>query len=139
MKQAVLLLLLLPLYAEAQEPIGPSLNAQHHFGPPVFESAADSADFMRFRSGIRAEDLMTAEATPDIVYRLVWQEAEHGGRWSVTRGDGTPPPKRDRNTRLGALEYGLPFRTAEGERGLLISSEYPCAMICRSAWYYVEE
>lgn len=108
-------------------------------GPTLFAIAADSADYVQFMSGMQRADLGTVVEGPVSGYRLVWITSEHGGMIGVTRGDGSAPASRDRNMQLIDREFVLPFRTAEGKRGLSVVSDIPCGLICRTVWYYVEE
>lgn len=136
MRPSLLLLALLaaPLL-RAQDPL-PSWMDDHPFGPPTFASTEDSLAFTAFRQG-----LVTVAAAPvadSRTYRQLWREVQHGGRWSVARGDasGWAAPTAEVTTAL----FGpyIPFRTADGRRGWMVVHDIPCAMVCRSAEYYVE-
>lgn len=131
-----ILFLFLPCIALAQEPLPHLMDDHLYFGVPRYAQATDSAEFMRFRSGLKVDTLSrTADTT--VRYRLLWQEDQHGGLWMVSRGD---------SSLWEALAFdpldpfmGGPFVTADGQRGVLVVHEMPCGLICRNAWYYVEE
>lgn len=131
-----ILLLFLPCIALAQEPLPPFMDDHLYFGAPRYAQATDSAEFMRFRSGLKVDTLpRTVDTT--VRYRLLWQEDQHGGLWLVGRGDSSLWEARAYE-QLG-LFMGVPFVTADGRRGVLVVQEMPCGLICRNAWYYVED
>jgi hypothetical protein len=133
---AFTVLLLLPCLCPAQDTLSYSLVDHHYFGPVHFANAKDSAEFTQFRKGVRTIG-RTLPIGTTTHYRMVWQENQHGGLWSVGRGDGSLP-KYAPNEEF-ELFIRLPFLTPEGRRGLMIVHEIPCGLICRTAWYYVEE
>lgn len=134
---ALLLLSISAAYGQAGSV--PTRPAQAFHGPTVFTSPADSADYVKFMSGMQRADLGTPVEGPVSGYRLVWTTSEHGGLFAATRGDGSAPALREKDHLSGAREFALPFRTAEGKRGLSVVSDMPCGLICRTVWYYVEE
>jgi len=129
--------LLLSAVMHAQDPLTVLYDEQFHFGPPRYENPEDSAAYAQFRKGLqRAEPNMEPANSH---YRMVWREHQQGGRHTVSRGDGTTvmPTRGD----SGVDEFFLyaHFRTADGRDVILVTYERPCAMICRSAIYYVAE
>ncbi len=138
-RRAVHLLFLLPSFAQAQEP--PMLPAIGHpyFGPAYFETTQDSADFMQFRNGLQPVDTTRTPDTTTFQYRLVWIVNERGGMTVVSRGDGSVMRSAEHVAFAPYALMSLPYRTAEGRRGLVLAHEEPCALICRTAHYYVEE
>ncbi len=133
------LLLLLPCFVQAQDTLPDHMADHRFFGPRHFANATDSVEFTQFRSGLKMVDTTASKDTTTFHYRMVWSEGQHGGHWTVSRGDGSvirttldiPPPFGD--------GMNLHFLTADGRRGMLIVHDIPCGMICRSARYYVEE
>lgn len=117
----------------------PARPEQAFHGPTLFASAADSADYVQFMSGMQRAELGTPVEGPVSGYRLVWITSEHGGMFAASRGDGSAPALREKDLLSDAREFALPFRTAEGKRGLSVVSDKPCALICRTVWYYVEK
>jgi hypothetical protein len=107
------------------------------YGMPV--DTSDSAGFAAFLNGLQWADLGEPVVGPVSGYRLAWTLSQHGGMSAVTRGDGSAPASGDRTMLLIDREFVLPFRTAEGKRGLSVVSDTPCGLICRTTWYYVEE
>ncbi|MEZ4755717.1 MAG: hypothetical protein R2817_02695 [Flavobacteriales bacterium] len=134
---AMLLLSITAAYCQAGAV--PTRPAEAFHGPVVFASAADSADYVQFMSGMQRADLGTPVEDPVSGYRLVWITSERGGLTAVTRGDGSAPALRETSSRVGPLEFALPFRTGDGKHGLTIVSDIPCGLICRTTWYYVQE
>ena len=135
--QPAAFLLLVPFIGHAQDTL-PNYLADHaYFGPASFETPQDSAAFLHFRKGLRNVHPTNTKDTTKVQYRMVWREDQHGGLWSVSRGDGTlwPAPEYD------SLNFfaGQPFLTADGRRGVLVVQDIPCGLLCRNAWYYVEE
>jgi len=133
----VALLLLVPVLGHAQDTLRNYMADHAYFGPASFASATDSADFSRFRNGLRTAHLTGTTDTAKVQYRLVWREDQHGGLWTVSRGDSSVWQRRE----FEALDLfmGGPFVTADGRRGMLVVHEIPCGLICRKAWYYVED
>lgn len=126
-------------WASAQEP---SVPGGRHPSPRIHGAgidAADSAAFGQFMRGMQPGHPVGPEEGQVSRYRLEWIVSEHGGLTAVTRGDGSVPALRDKNTLIGPMEFALPFRTAEGKRGRIVVSDTPCGLICRTTWYYVEE
>jgi hypothetical protein len=107
------------------------------YGMPV--DTLDSAGFAAFLNGLQWAELGDTAVGPVSGYRLAWTLSQHGGMSAVTRGDGSAPASRDRTMLLIDREFVLPFRTAEGKRGLSVVADTPCGLICRTTWYYVEE
>jgi len=133
----VALLLFVPLIGHAQDTL-PNYLADHaYFGPASFESPQDSADFLHFRKGLRTVQPTNTKDTTKVQYRMVWREDQHGGLWSVSRGDSSVWQARGYESL--DLFMGGPFVTAEGRRGVLVVHDIPCGLICRNTWYYVEE
>lgn len=131
------LLLLVPFIGHAQDTL-PDLMADHaYFRPARYMNATDSADFSRFRNGLRTVRPAGTKDTTKVQYRMVWREDQYGGLWSVSRGDSSVWQARDYESL--DLFMGVPFVTAEGRRGVLVVHDIPCGLICRHAWYYVEE
>ncbi len=123
----------------AQDTIGPTLDRPPARPPPVYyEQPTDSADFQRFIASLSFATTAEVPGAMPRCYTEVWRIAEHGGLSIVTRGDGSaltlPAGPFDSDT----WSASLAFVTPEGRHGLLRMSEYPCAMICRTAVYYLE-
>lgn len=131
-----ILLLFLPCIGLAQDPLPPFMDDHLYFGSARYANAQDSADFMRFRSGLTMDTLARTTDTK-VHYRMLWQEDQHGGMWRVGRGDSSLWQVRA----YESLDHfmGAPFVTADGRRGVLVVHEMPCGLICRTAWYYVED
>ena len=131
---------LLPFFAAAQDPITVMQNDyQDPFVPHLFESPADSAAFMQFRAGL---EMLPSTGTPDTVrhqLHMVWRVQLRGGLWSVRRGDGSELQDVPFNANADTWYGRLPFRAADGRCGLMLFHEFPCALLCRSVQYYVEE
>ncbi len=68
---------------------------------------------------------------------MLWREDQHGGLWSVSRGDSSLWEARAYESL--DLFLGVHFETADGRRGVLVVHETPCGLICRNARYYVED
>ncbi|MBK9760977.1 MAG: hypothetical protein IPO90_13640 [Flavobacteriales bacterium] len=131
------LLLLVPFIGHAQDTL-PNVMADHaYFGPARYANATDSADFSHFRNGLRSVHPTGTKDTTKVQYRMVWREDQHGGLWSVSRGDSSVWQAREYESLDPFM--GGPFVTADGRRGVLVVHEIPCGLICRNAWYYVEE
>ena len=131
------LLLLVPFMGHAQDTLPSFMADQGSFGPARYKYATDSADFWRFRNGLRTVRPAGTKDTTQVRYRMVWREDQHGGLWSVSRGDSSVWQAHEYESL--DLFMGVPFVTAEGRRGVLVVHEIPCGLICRHAWYYVEE
>ena len=130
-------LLLLGTIGRAQDTLPDIMDDHAYFGPIHFANSSDSADFMHFRRGLRMVQRSDAQDTMKVQYRMVWREDQHGGFGSVSRVDSSvwQPPEKV----LLGLFMGGPFVTADGRRGMLVVHDTPCGLICRNAWYYVEE
>ncbi len=113
------------------------MDGHSFFGPAHYENAKDSVEFTQFRTGMRSVDPTGTTNTTIARYRMLWQEDQHGGSWSVGRGDSTL--LQPSTTAALALRFGLPFRTADGKSGVVVVHETPCGLVCRSAYYYVED
>ena len=137
MRRILVLAPFLPLFLSAQEPLLDMMSDHLHFGPVWFENAQDSADFALFRQGLTT-DPDRKKGTPTS-YRMVWRAHQQGGYCSITRGEGSLTLPPNEVVSIDAFVTRTPFRTADGRRGLMIWHEWPCALICRSAMYYVEE
>lgn len=137
MRHLVPVVLLIACSTSAQEPLLDVMSDHAHFGPAHFENAQDSAEFMRFRQGLTS--LMPDTTDRKGRYRMLWREHQQGGFWVVDRGDGTLLDTRNAKGIHGFLGPHIPFRTADGRFGWMVVHERPCALICRSATYYVEE
>lgn len=131
------LLLVPPTTLPAQEPLYNPMSDHYYFGPPHFADAADSAAFMDFRNGLVVAGPVAG--SPPESYRLAWRENQHGGTWSVGRGDGSPMTQAPDAQFTDHYGVNIPFRTGDGLFGWMVLHETPCAMICRGALYYVEE
>ena len=110
-----------------------------YYGPAIFENMQDSADFVQFRSGLRPIDPAWTTDTTTFEYGMVWQENQHGGMTMVRRGDGSMRKASERSA-ISLYELtSVPYCTADGRRVMVFIHEVPCALICRTAYYYVEE
>lgn len=105
------------------------------FGHAYWASAADSAEFTAFRARISMVEDHLETTSGD--YRAVWRIGEHGGIAAVSRGDSSL--LHIEGPSLLAISMHLPFRMADGRRGVLVVNETPCGLICRDTWYYLEE
>ena len=131
------LLVLVPFIGHAQDTL-PNYLADHaYFRSASFETPQDSADFLRFRNGLRMVQPTSTKDTAMVRHRMVWREDQHGGQWSVSRGDSSV--WQPHAYEALDLFMGGPFVTADGRRGMLVVHDTPCGLICRNAWYYVEE
>lgn len=131
------LLLLVPYIGHAQDTL-PNVMADHaYFGPARYANATDSADFSQFRNGLRTVQPTGTKDTTVVRYRMLWREDQHGGRWTVSRGDSSVWQARAYESLDPFM--GVDFETADGRRGVLVVHETPCGLICRNAWYYVED
>ncbi|MBL7944806.1 MAG: hypothetical protein JNN32_02005 [Flavobacteriales bacterium] len=127
-------LLLAASYATAQDHSTPRTGA-YPFGHPYWASAADSADFTTFHRIITMVEETFESPSGD--YRAVWRVGEHGGIAAVSRGDSSL--LHFEGTALLGLSMHLPFRMADGRRGVMVVHETPCGLICRDTVYYLEE
>ena len=131
------ILLLVPFIGHAQDTL-PNFMVDHmYFRPARYANATDSADFLHFREGLRTVPPADTKDSAKVQYRMLWQEDQHGGLWSVSRGDNSVWEARAYE--LLHLFMGVPFVTADGRRGVLVVHDRPCGLICRNAFYYVEE
>lgn len=106
-----------------------------HYADP-----SDSTDFLQFIRSLRAVDGPTQAGAAPKRYRQVWLVSEHGGFTLVSRGDGqviTLEPERPIVESFDTLF--LYMRTLDGRACVARLWERPCAMICRTTTYYVEE
>lgn len=129
--------LLLPAVMHAQDPLTVLYDEHFHFNPMLFENPDDSAAYAQFRKGLQRTDLDAETGTAN--YRMVWREHQQGGVHTVSRGDGTTVMPTRYVSGVDELTSYTHFRTADGRQGILVSYERPCALICRSVVYYVEE
>lgn len=105
-----------------------------HFADP-----SDSSAFLEFIRDLRPDTgELDVERTPKR-FRQVWRISEHGGLSFVSRGEGTELIDREGPVIGNGMFADLAFRTAAGTRGVMRFWEYPCAMICRTTEYYLEE
>ncbi|MBK8498052.1 MAG: hypothetical protein IPL52_04360 [Flavobacteriales bacterium] len=129
--------LLVPFIGHAQDTL-PNFMVDHaYFGPASFRDPQDSADFLHFRKGLRTVQPTGTKDTTNVQYRMVWREDQHGGLWSVSRGDSSLWQARAYESL--DLFMGGTFVTADGRRGVLVVHDIPCGLICRNARYYVED
>ena len=134
------LLLLLTACAQAQPGVQVFQPNPLYEVPIIYESPGDSMDFAHFREGIKVMDppSETGVSGPGR-YRLVWEDRMQGGMRVVARSDG----ERLKDHRMaGPSDFGpfhSPFRTADGKRGVMVTHEWPCALVCVVTSYYVEE
>lgn len=133
----LLVVLLFPFATSAQEPLLDVMSDHPYFGPAHFKSAQDSAEFTQFRQGLTTVGRSATESSG--TYRMLWREHQQGGYWVVERCDGTVLDKRTTKDMHGLFGPHIPFRTADGRSGWMVIHERPCALICRSATYYVKE
>lgn len=137
MRQKILFitpLFLVALCATAQSDTMPWVGG-YPFGHPYWASAADSADFTTFHRSITMVEETFESPSGD--YRAVWRVGEHGGIAAVNRGDSSL--LHFEGTALLGLSMHLPFRMADGRRGVMVVHETPCGLICRDTVYYLEE
>ncbi|MCC7501011.1 MAG: hypothetical protein IT229_00685 [Flavobacteriales bacterium] len=127
---------LLSLCAHAQDRTTEQ-RAEFPFGQPYWASASDSADYSHFRQGLTWAGPVPSTDTTTTLYRQVWVESLHGGIAMIARGDGSVMPYRADQV-IGWFDV-IPFRLADGRRGLTVSHETPCGLICRDTVYYVED
>ena len=137
---ALIVLLLALRELHAQEPHTDASTAWPGAQRPlVFDQPADSADFMRFVSSL---SLQGTTEEPNILahrYRQVWRISEHGGIAYVMRGDGQLTTLDAERPTVEGFDTLLPLRTRDGQACVMRQWEYPCAMICRTTEYYIEE
>ncbi len=135
------LLFLLSFTAHAQESFAPAFDPGDNFIQRYrFGSPSDSSDYRRFRDAMLF-DLPEGNAPgPWPTYRLLWIESsQFGGRSMVMRGDSSILAEEEARPTIGAYEWTRRFGTVDGKRGILLFYDRPCAMICQSVRYYVEE
>lgn len=134
------LLLLLSFTAHAQVPFPPVFDpGDGFFGRCRFETPSDSSDYRRFRDSMLFDLPEAKEQGPWPIYRLLWQESQHGHSWLVMRGDSSILAEEEARPTIGAYEWTRRFGTVDGKRGIVRFYDRPCAMICQSVRYYVEE
>ena len=133
------LLLLLTTCAHAQ-PGGQVYQPLLYDVPIIFENPEDSADFARFREGLQmlGQPTETGDGGQGR-YRLVWQDQLQGGLRMVTRGDGQRLKEQGLATPMVFGPFSSHFRTADGRRGVMVTHEWPCALVCVVTSYYMEE
>ncbi len=132
-----LIVLLLAFHTSAQNTIPPSTLHAPYISPDGFASTLDSVDYSHFRQGLRWEQPVPGTDTTTTHYRQVWIENLHGGFAMIARGDGSLMPYRADQV-IEWFEV-IPFRMADGRRGLAVAHETPCGLICRDTRYYLEE
>ncbi|MCB9179040.1 MAG: hypothetical protein H6590_06420 [Flavobacteriales bacterium] len=133
------LLLLLTACAQAQHGVQVYQPSLLYDVPIIFENPEDSAEFARFREGMQLEEQPVGTGDNGTAkYRLVWEDRLQGGLRLVTRGDDEmmKDPAIDIT---GFGPFHSPFRTADGKRGVMVTHEWPCALVCVVTSYYVEE
>ena len=134
------LLLLLTACAQAQTGVQVFQPDPLYDVPIEYENPGDSAAFARFREGMQLVDQPQGTGDTGIArYRLVWEDRLQGGMRHVIRGDGER--LKDHAT-AGPADFGpfhSPFRTADGRRGVMLTHEWPCALVCIVTSYYVED
>ncbi len=70
---------------------------------------------------------------------MAWIESERGGGTMIHRGDGSMQ-KASKSIDFSHYEQmSVPYRTVDGRRVILLMYEEPCALLCRTTYYYVEE
>lgn len=132
------LLLLLTACAQAQPGVQVFQANPLYDVPITFENPEDSAAFARFRAGMQLVD--QPQGTGDngtARYRMVWVDRLQGGMRMVTRGDD----EMMKDQAIDIMGFGpflTSFRTADGKRGVMVTHEWPCALVCRVTSYYVE-
>jgi hypothetical protein len=137
---ALILLHLNPM-ASGQDGSGPvpfprdrALSYFHYAEP------SDSADFLQFIQSLRAEAGPTHTAGTPKRYRQVWLVSEHGGFATVSRGDGQVITLEEEQSTVGIFDtLFLHMRTTDGRTCVAVFWERPCAMICRTTTYYLEQ
>jgi hypothetical protein len=106
-----------------------------HFADP-----SDSTDFLRFIHSLRAEAGPThADGAPKR-YRQVWLVSEHGGCAAVSRGDGeviTLEAELPAETPFNIAHFYL--LTQDGQTCIARFWDQPCALLCQTTTYYLEE
>jgi hypothetical protein len=135
--QILLLLAIGPSSAQGQNTVPTTAIQLPYSSAEGFASALDSADYSHFRQGLTWEGPISGTDTTTTQYRQVWVEDLHGGVSMIARGDGSLMTYRANNV-IGWLEV-IPFRLADGRRGLAFAHETPCGLICRTTTFYVEE
>ncbi|HRH69207.1 MAG TPA: hypothetical protein PLB89_06865 [Flavobacteriales bacterium] len=132
-----LIALFLACHTSAQNTVPPSTLHVPYISPDGFAIASDSADYRHFRQGLRWEQPIVDTDTTTAHYRQVWVEDLHGGFAMITRGDGSVMAHRA--DRIIGWSEVIPFRLADGRRGLAVAHETPCGLICRTTQFYLEE
>lgn len=135
------LLLNLIRTAYGQDNSGPVPSSSYRaLGNFHYADPSDSADFQQFIRSLRAVDgPPQAGATPKR-YRQVWLVSEHGGFSVVSRGDGEAITVEAERPIVDIFStWSLNLLTSDGRACIAQLWERPCAMICRTTTYYVEE
>lgn len=135
------LLLHLTRTANGQDNDGPVPTSSFRaLGNFHYAEPSDSADFQQFIRSLRSVDgPPQAGATPKR-YRQVWRVSEYGRFSVVSRGDGeaiTMESERPMVDIFDTLFFNM--LTSDGRACVAKLWEVPCAMICRTTTYYVEE
>lgn len=114
--------------------------AHRGFRTLYFAEPSDSSAFQQFIQSLRTDaGPPHAGGTPKR-YRQAWLVSEHGGFAIVSRGDGqvitleAEPPALDSFDRMF-----IHMRTTDDRTCVAEFWERPCAMICRTTTYYLEE
>ena len=105
-----------------------------------FAEPSDSTDFQQFIQSLRADAGPTQADGAPKRYRQVWQVSEHGGFAVVSRGNGqviTLEADRPMVEIFDTLLFYM--RATDGRTCVAKLWEVPCAMICRTTTYYLEE
>lgn len=111
-----------------------ALSSFHYADP------SDSTDFIQFNRSLRVADGPSQAGAASKRYRQVWLVSEHGGFSVVSRGDGQVITLEPERPTIGIFDTMLLYRrTSDGRACLVRLWERPCAMICRTTTYYVEE
>ena len=134
------LLLLLTACAQAQPGVQVFEPNPLYDVPIVYDSPEDSAAFARFLEGFQVMDppSETGVSGPGR-YRMVWEDRMQGGMRHVIRGDGEWLKDHAMAGPSGFGPFQSPFLTADGKRGVMVTHEWPCALVCVVTSYYVEE
>ena len=109
-----------------------------YFGQPEFLNSKDSAEYTLFRQRMTSLEATVPTDTMTIQYHLVWSEHQHGGSWTVDRGDGSVIKASPSELPFDFQQMSIAFRTTDGRRGLMLMHDVPCGLICRNAHYYVD-
>lgn len=132
-----LMVLFLACRTSAQNTVSSTAIQLPYISADGFASPLDIADYSHFRQGLTWVGPVSSTDTTTTHYRQVWVEGMHGGLTMISRGDGSLTLYRA-DKGMDWFEV-IPFRTAEGHRGLMVVHEVPCGLICRTTKYYVEE